>query len=259
MRANICAKRDLANLCEVEDINTGAFIRTTFAYVDNDDRVWFGRTNDIRKYDLTVDDLNHLLQPIPDERIYPLETDTIHIVSRAERENLYIKRPKLVCLDHEEEARFLPRLLLEEAEVLQFFQQHPHPNIINFYGCTVNRGRMTGLALEKHAIVLQYRHEDVPYPLDIDSCMLKIREGVKHIHSLGFAHNDLNPTNILLDSNDNPVVIDFGSCKRVGEELLSGGTHGWIDEDYSISAQSHDESALEKIDKWLRSVTSGYS
>ena len=120
---------------------------------------------------------------------------------------------------------------------------------------SVNRGRITGIALDKHAINLQYRHKDFQYPLEIDACMHKIREGVKHIHSLGFAHNDVNPTDILLGSNDNPVMIDFRSCKRAGEELISGGTYGWIDEDYSTSAQSHDESALEMIDKWLRSIT----
>lgn len=178
-------------------------------------------------------------------------------VSGAMRENLYTKRPKLPCLDYEEETKLLPRLLLEEAQVLQFFQQHPHPNLIKFHGCTINRGRMTGIALDKDGIVLQYRHRDVPCPLDIDACMHKIREEVKHIHSLRFAHNDLNPTNMLLDNNDNPVIIDFGSCKRVGEELISGGTYGWIDEDYSTSAQSYDESALDKINKWLRSITSG--
>lgn len=137
--------------------------------------------------------------------------------------------------------------------ISRLLNQNPDMNINLFF--FVNRGRITGIALDNHAIVLHYRHKDVPYPLEIDACMRKIREGAKHIHSLGFARNDLNPTNILLGSNENLVMIDFSSCKRVGEELISGGTYGWIDEDYSTSAQSHDESALDKIDKWLRSIT----
>ncbi|RMZ74463.1 kinase-like domain [Pyrenophora seminiperda CCB06] len=254
MPANIRTKRDLLNLCEVEDISTGAFIRTTFTYVDDLDRAWFGETNEMRKYDLTVEDLNRLLQPVPNEKIYPRKPDTVPVVSGANREKLYIKRPKLLYLDDEQDTKLLPRILLEEAEVLQFFAQHPHPNLVRFHGCTVNRDWMTGIALEKHDIVLQYRHEDVPYPLDIKAFMHKLREGTRHIHSLGFAHNDLNPTNILLDRNDNPIIIDFGSCKRFGENLLSGGTPGWIDEDFSTSAQCHDESALEKIERWLQST-----
>jgi serine/threonine protein kinase len=78
-----------------------------------------------------------------------------------------------------------------------------------------------------------------------------IRAGVRHLHSLGLAHNDLNPTNFALDSDDNPIILDFGSCKKFGEELLSAGTHGWIDEDYFISAQQHDETAMRKIEAWL--------
>lgn len=143
---------------------TGAFIRSTFTYIDDYDRAWFGQTNAIRKYDLTVQDLNRLLQRVPDEKIYPLKTTTISVVSEENRSKLYIKRPKLLCLDNEEETKLLPQMLLGEAEVLQFLEQNPHPNVIRFHGCTINRGRFTGIALEKHRVILQYRHEDVPSP-----------------------------------------------------------------------------------------------
>jgi serine/threonine protein kinase len=90
-----------------------------------------------------------------------------------------------------------------------------------------------------------------------------IRAGPGHTHSLGYANSDLSPTNIALDSKDNPIILDFGSCKRFGEQLLSAGTYGWIDEDYSISAQLHDESAIKKIEVWLieekrKKLTMGY-
>jgi serine/threonine protein kinase len=251
--AQIRSKKDLTSLCEVENLETGAFVRCTFTYIDEHDRAWFGQTKDIRKYDLTVQDLNRLLQRVPDERVYPLQTTTLTVVSEETRSHLYIKRPKLLCLDNEEEAKLLPQMLLGEAEVLQFLEQNPHPNIVRFHGCTVNRGRFTGIALERHSVILQYRHEDVPRPLDIDICMRGIRAALRHLHSLGFAHNDLNPTNIAIDGDDNPKLLDFGSCRRFGEILLSGGTYGWIDEDYTTSAQSHDERAAEKIEAWLLS------
>lgn len=53
-----------------------------------------------------------------------------------------------------------------------------------------------------------------------------IRAGVEHLHSLGFAHNDLNPMNIALDGDDNLIILDFGSCRRFGEQVLSAGTYG---------------------------------
>lgn len=78
-----------------------------------------------------------------------------------------------------------------------------------------------------------------------------IRAGVRHLHSLGLAHNDLNPMNILLDGLDKAITIDFGSCAKLGEQLLSAGTPGWIEYAYTISARENDEAALRKIDSWL--------
>ncbi|KAF1993989.1 hypothetical protein P154DRAFT_47441 [Amniculicola lignicola CBS 123094] len=247
---NIHSKRDLTSLSEVTDYKTGAFLRSTFTYVDNEDIAWVGRAPGIRKYDLTVEDLKRELKRIPDEKIYPLHT-WMSVVLETDRKNLFIKRPKISCADNEYEIKLVPRILFEEAEVLEFLKQHQHPNIIKYYGCIVNRGRITGLALEKYGVILQYRYEDVPHNLDIAACMNGIRNGVRHLHSLGLAHNDLNPSNIALDSDDNPIILDFGSCKKFGEELLSGGTYGWVDEDYFTSAQRHDESALAKLEAWL--------
>jgi serine/threonine protein kinase len=63
-----------------------------------------------------------------------------------------------------------------------------------------------------------------------------IYAGIKYLHFLKLVYNDLNPTNITLDGNDNPIILDFGSCKLFNKELLSGGTYSWVDKDYSISA-----------------------
>jgi len=248
---NIRTKRDLTNLCEVSDYETGAFLRSTFTYVDEQDIVWFGQTPGIRKYDLTVEDLKRDLRRIPDTKIYPPKTSSVSVVSGPDRKNLFVKRPKLLCLDNEEETKLVSQMFLEEAEVLEFLKHHRHPNLVRYHGCTVNRGHITGIILDKHEVILQYRYEDVPHDLDIVACMNGIRAGIKHLHSLGFAHNDLNPMNIALDGDDNPIILDFGSCKRAGEQLLSAGTYGWIDECYSTSARQHDESAIAKIEAWL--------
>ncbi|KAF2636332.1 hypothetical protein P280DRAFT_460211 [Massarina eburnea CBS 473.64] len=247
---DVRSKRDLTTLSEVEDYETGEFIRSTFTYVDEEDVAWFGRAPGIRKYDLTVEDLKRELRRIPDEKIYPLHT-WMSVVSESDRKKSFIKRPKVSCADNDYEIKLVPRIFFEEAETLEFLHQHHHPNIIRYHGCTINRGRITGLALERHEVILQYRYEDVPHNLDIAACMNGIQAGVRHLHSLGLAHNDLNPMNIALNGDDNPIILDFGSCKKFGEELLSGGTYGWIDEDYSTSAQRHDETAMAKIEAWL--------
>ncbi|KAK0262699.1 hypothetical protein LTR35_017695 [Friedmanniomyces endolithicus] len=196
-RPSILSKRDLTDLCEVEDSETGTVLRTTFTFVDIHDAAWFGQVPGIRKYDLTVEDLRQNLLRVPDDTIYPEVTPGITILpDGSDVKSLFIKRPKLLCLDNPAETELLPKMLLEEAEVLEFLKSRSHKN-------------------------------------------------------LGLAHNDLNPMNIALDKYDRPVILDYGSCRPFGKFLLSGGTPGWIDEDYDTSAPHHDEIALQKIKSWL--------
>lgn len=151
---DIRSKRDLTTLSEVTDYETGKFLRSTFTYVDKKDIAWFGRVPGKRKYDLIVEDLKRELRRIPDEKIYPLHM-WISVVPDADRKHLFIKRPKISYSDNEDEVKLVPRVLLEEAEILEFLKQHHHPNIVRYHGCTVNRGRITGLALERHEVILQ--------------------------------------------------------------------------------------------------------
>ncbi|OCK75919.1 hypothetical protein K432DRAFT_385829, partial [Lepidopterella palustris CBS 459.81] len=102
--------------------------------------------------------------------------------------------------------KLVPRILFKEAKVLKFLKQYPHPNIVKYHGYI-------------------YRYKDIPYNLNITACINGIRAGIRHLYSLRLAHNDLNPTNIALNGNDNPIILDFGSCKKFGKELLLGGTY----------------------------------
>jgi hypothetical protein len=61
--------------------------------------------------------------------------------------------------------------------------------------------------------------------------------------------------NIMVDECDNPVVIDYGSCQLFGTKLITAGTPGWIDEDFTTSAQKHDIIALDKIRRWIEKLT----
>ncbi|KAK5108233.1 hypothetical protein LTR62_008689 [Meristemomyces frigidus] len=257
-RPHITSKRDLTDLCEVEDLETGSVLRTTFSFVDAYNSAWFGQVSGVRKYDLTVEDLRRNLRRIPDKVIYPEYTASLTLVADDDDvKRYYIKRPKLIYLDNLEETQLLPKMLVEEAQVLELLKPYRHRNIVRYHGCILTRGRIAGIALQKYDIILQYRFDDDPRALDVTACMNGIRAGIKHLHSLGFAHNDLNPMNIAMDKDDQPIILDFGSCRKFGEALLSGGTPGWIDEDYSTSARHHDESALHKLNRWLEEQQSG--
>lgn len=224
-RPQTTSKRVLTDLCEVEDLETGSILRTTFSFVDAHHAVWFGQVLGVRKYDLTVDDLRRSLHPISDETVYPEVTAGLTIMTDDNHvKKLCIKRPKLLCLDSLEETQLLPKMLAEEAHVLEFLKPYWHRNLVRYHRCVSKDGRIAGIALKKHGIILQYRYEDDPRELDIAACISGVQAGIYHLHSLGFAYNDLNMMDIALDKADQLVILDLESCRRFEETLLSGGT-----------------------------------
>ena len=87
--------------------------------------------------------------------------------------------------------------------------------------------------------------------------MQVLESAINHIHSLGWAHNDLDPHKIMVNEQGTPVLVDFGSAREVGSKFkTSRGTKGWIGfkvNDYHTSDKRNDISALEGIRKWLDS------
>ena len=79
-----------------------------------------------------------------------------------------------------------------------------------------------------------------------------IKSGVEHLHSLRYAHNDLNLNNIIVSKDNTPIIIDLGSYKHFNKALISRGTCGWIDEDFTTSKRRYNEAALIKLWEWLK-------
>ncbi|KAF1955437.1 hypothetical protein CC80DRAFT_594199 [Byssothecium circinans] len=233
---------DLHTLCDVYDIDENGdgsyvFQRSTFSFIDSDDNVYYGQAP-IKRTSLSIEDANKYLERIPDEVIYPESSSRVTAVFDPATIDGYIKRPKLTNF-RVEDAPLFHQLLLEEADVFEHLRQHPHSNLVGYHGCFVKRGRGGGGVITH---------------IDKKSWMDGIESAVKHLHGLGLAHNDLNPANIMLDEHKKEaIVIDLGSCKAFGEQLLSAGTEGWVDEFFSTSERRHDEAALKKIWAWLES------
>lgn len=264
MTPQITAWEDLIFNAETVDPETGAYQHTTFGVVDEDDTAYFGKLY-TPKSSIAFSQLTSALVPIPDEDIFPewaLHSAKLTQAQETLPPDHFIKRPSLSLYDVFQEhnvLRLIPKGLLEEAEAMEMMSKHPHPNIVKYHGCRVRRGRITGLVLDWHANTLfDYVTNNIE-SLDKERFMQALESAIHHLHSLGWAHNDLQPHNIMVSEGGMPVLIDFGSAREVGAKLgTSRGTQAWIDKqmkDYHTSDKSHDISALEKVRKWLDAPT----
>jgi serine/threonine protein kinase len=96
-------------------------------------------------------------------------------------------------------------------------------------------------------MTLKQRLQSDVRDFNMEVCMSSITAAVNHLHSLGLAHNDLKPMNMMVDEQDTTFIIDLGSRQPFGRTLITAGTPGWTEEDYTVSARHHDEIALGKI------------
>ncbi|KAI1753983.1 kinase-like domain-containing protein [Xylaria castorea] len=182
---------------------------------------------------------------IPPEHIWPLADPKFTRAPEPLPATCYHKRPNLLTYQGTENSHdVFPRTILIEAEACELLRKHPHPNIARYLGCVIKDGRIKGLCFDKYPVTLGKILDDGT-PFNKDRCMRGIEAGVQHMHDLGLVHNDLNPENIMIDGDD-PIIIDFDSCKLEGEELMKGGTYEWST-DESHSKRSNDHYSLSKI------------
>lgn len=260
MAPRITSWGDLTFVSEERDRKSGQFLHTSFTTIDNSDSLYHGQL-EIPRAQVTFDQVTRSLKRVPDDEIFPTWPASGMKLTQAPETltvMVHIKRPALDLYEMLKECNQLHQLsemLLAEAQVMEMLSQHPHPNIIRYYGCRVMRGHITGLVMDRHPHDLDTYLKEGVGMLDKTSFMNALESSIHHLHARGWAHNDLTPTNILVNGDGMPILIDFGGCQPVGTRLkYIRGTKGWIDgeiEDYSISDERHDLSALAKIGAWL--------
>lgn len=121
--------------------------------------------------------------------------------------------------------------LLQEAKIYERLWHAPHPNICHYYGCILasDNQYFESLCLRKYRCTLREATTDDSNAINAESILDDIKCGLNHLHKLGFAYNDLNPENVMLDDNGRAVLIDFDACLPIGEEFRGRkcGTAGW--------------------------------
>ncbi|KAK4644010.1 hypothetical protein QC761_0048200 [Podospora bellae-mahoneyi] len=194
----------------------------------------------------TIDLDSISMTAIPTNNIWPPFEPGITIISEPLTAEHFYKRPSLLQYGDTEASLNPGRELLKEAKICEILRQRPHPNIATYLGSVVEDNRIKGLVFRKYAMTLSQRLR-VPRLLDGERCLRAIEDGLLHLHSLGLIHNDLNPSNIMFDNDDNVVIIDFDSCEKQGAALgPKTYTPGWSPKSRSAE-ENNDYFNLSKL------------
>lgn len=189
-------------------------------------------------------------------------------------EATFVKRPALISYtgptSSKSQSNSIADLFLKEVQVCEMLNRYSHPNIAPYLGCEVSQERITGICFPRYRQTLMQvvnpeghsKREAKLLPQDAtrdwSQILAGIESGIRHLHSLGIVHNDINPSNIMLDG-DTPVIIDFGSCRRVGQNLTEvGRTYEWHNERVRVSLRKNDMDALEEMRIWLGQSTKSF-
>lgn len=205
-----------------------------------------------RMEDVDEIDVLNLLRPVPLDNINPLIPDGFLQVplDAVTHDAHYLKAPSFMYEDSEPGRTFVARCLLNEASVLEELRVHPHPNIAEYFGCLVKDGRITQICLKRYECSLADYASRPLSQRQRQDIFEGVVSAVKHLHSLGMAHNDICIYNICIDANGRPALVDFDSCLPFGESLLKGVA---IDayEGRQVSAAENDFHGLDDFKYFL--------
>ncbi|EME81074.1 3-phosphoinositide-dependent protein kinase [Pseudocercospora fijiensis CIRAD86] len=217
------------------------------AFVDGN--AYAGRSSE-RAGEMDDADVLQYLDPVPTENIFPLMPNDFTVAPAFDASKHYLKAPQFTYDDRLPGNTFVADCFLHEAAVLERLMKHPHPSIVTYFGCVVRNKRITHLTLKRYPRTLtELKDGDLP---DTERQLLRdnIEDGIRHLHSLGLAHNDLNPDNVCIDQDGRPVIVDFDSCLPFGEPLMKGVPH-LASDNVSLSDAKHDLEGLRNIECFL--------
>lgn len=136
------------------------------------------------------------------------------------REPVYTKLSLVKDLDKGE--YFVEKSLIVEID----FQKTLFENEVNVHASLNNRYIITFIEqLEAYKFLMEYAsagnlmeviHAGTDEKLKIKYC-IQFLTGLAYLHEQGFAHNDIKPSNILINRDNRAKLSDFAFCGKLGE------------------------------------------
>ncbi|KAI1392903.1 kinase-like protein [Hypoxylon trugodes] len=237
-------------------------VYTTFWKFYRNGEAYFGQVFKPRP-DVNIAEVKEAMRRIPDVVIYPEIPEGVSLKEMATEKpdnELYIKRPSLLTYETSDSRGWIRDVFLGEAQIMEQVSNIHHKNIIRYHGCLKRDRRLAGIVLGRHKCSLieffswqMDKDQDKNGTIDSQRFMEELESAIFHPHQAGLAHNYLKPSNVLLDKDNLPILIDFGSCRPFGGRLMEGGTPGWCNPEKLVmfSDKEHDLFGLNRIREWL--------
>ena len=111
--------------------------------------------------------------------------------------------------------------LEREAATLK---QFVHPNIIDLVEDKTHDDGSLVLEWCAGGTVEDLLHDRAVSGVEVRDLVCAISSALTHIHDAGWIHGDVNPSNIGLRANGQPVLIDFGTCRPADGKPPASGT-----------------------------------
>ncbi|UPL03732.1 hypothetical protein LCI18_014666 [Fusarium solani-melongenae] len=216
---------------------------------------WIGTVNAPRAQ-ISLEQAMNCLSRIPDKAIYPPVPPGMQVVATSDFKldnETWLKRPLIHAYSEKDLTNWTADAFLDEIKAHQLVEEHPHRNLVKFKGCLEKDGLVVGILQKRYRKTLNFRvkaRSQPPY--SATAFYDDIEAGLKHLHSLGFAHNDLNPNNVMVDAEDRPIIIDLGAAMPLGQHLHQGGTPGWCAGFQMTSCVANDEIGLRLMKEYLQ-------
>ncbi|MEM6989332.1 MAG: serine/threonine-protein kinase, partial [Myxococcota bacterium] len=106
-----------------------------------------------------------------------------------------------------------------------------HPNLVRIHD-VVQQGDAIGLAMERIAgPTLRDWTRTRRNAREVIAIMTDVGRGLAALHAAGLVHRDVKPTNVVIDPEHGPCIIDLGLAHDVSEETtrrLRSGTPGYL-------------------------------
>jgi len=141
-------------------------------------------------------------------------------------------------LDRKVALKFLPPHLCQDEDCRKRFKREAqaaaklrHPNIITIYEVGDYEGRPFFAMEHVEGHSLHHFAHEKPLPVEqVIDIAIQIGEGLHKAHQAGIVHRDIKASNIVIDNDGRPIILDFGLAAVQGKEKLTrtGSTLGTV-------------------------------